>query len=227
MIGSGIPIEPSAVARWRDVTSALGIVALLGCSGNGTASSSGATWQGPAQGVDASSGTEAEKFFPMKDGTLYHYRTEALREGPVGAGMLIMKVHRASSTRAELRKPTGNQSFEFTSAGIATVTKTGAPAFLLKLPLDQTHSWLGPQGGKTRIEALGVTLETPAGTFNGCIQTLEERGGDAPMRVKTTLCPDVGITALEVQSGAAVERAQLMYFGPPIDVGPEGLQRVQ
>jgi hypothetical protein len=58
------------------------------------------------------------------------------------------------------------------------------------------------------------------------VTTLEERGGDAPLRVKTTLCPGVGIVSMEVQSGPVVERAELIYFGEPVDIGGEGLKRV-
>lgn len=202
-------------------------LALVACPGE-TTTTGDPTWQSGTSGVaDASSGTEAEKYFPMVDGHLYHYKTEALREGPMEAGALMMKVHRSSSTKGELRRPTGTQTFEYTSAGIATVTKGGAPAFLLKTPLEPGNTWLGPQGGKTSVSAKDVAISLPAGDFKGCLQTLEERGGDSPMRIITTLCPDVGIVRLEVQAGPQVERADLVYYGPPIDIGPEGLKRVE
>lgn len=187
------------------------------------------SWQQTSAGLPgASSGTELERYFPLKDGTLYQYKTEKVREGPVApGGMLMVKVHRSSATKGELLKPSGTQSFEFTSLGIATQTKTGAPAFLLKLPLDEVNTWLGPHGGKTRIQATSLEATTSAGTFKACVKTLEERGGDAPLRIITTLCPDVGIVVLEVQSGGEVERAELVYFGPPIEIGPDGVQRVE
>lgn len=215
------------------MTSPLRLLALLAlvtaCSpaADGSATKT-PSWQQTEAGLQqASSGTELERFFPLKDGTLYQYRTERLREGPVTAGLLMVKVHRSSATRGELLKPSGAQSFEFTSLGIATQTKTGAPAFLLKTPLDEANSWLGPHGGKTRVQATNLEVGTKAGDFKGCVKTLEERGGDAPLRIVTTLCPDVGIAVLEVQSGAEVERAELLYFGPPIEIGPDGVQRVE
>jgi hypothetical protein len=175
----------------------------------------------------ATSNTAGEKLFPMIDGHIYHYRTESFGAGPaVESGVLMIKMHRSSPTAGEMRRPSGPQRFEYTPAGVATKTKGGAPAFLIKLPIDATITWLGPQGGQTRVEASPVTATTQAGTFSDCVTTLEQRGGDAPLRVKTTLCPGVGIVSMEVQSGPAVERAELIYFGEPVDIGGEGLKRV-
>jgi hypothetical protein len=201
------------------------VVALCACS---TAAEQGSSWQAPTDGVqNVSSGTEAEKFFPMVDGNIYHFRTESFGDSPAAeSGMLMMKVHRSSATQGELRRPAGSQTFEYTKAGIATKTKAGAPAFLLKVPLSPDLRWLGPHGGDTRISAMEAAVTTPAGSFTGCLTTVEERRGDQPLKVTTTLCPDVGITTLQVESGGVVERAQLVYYGPPIDLGPEGLRRV-
>ncbi len=210
---------------WAACGLLLGVAA--GCAGSNEPSSSGG-WQVGSAGVrDVSSGTEAEKYFPMIDGHIFHYRTESFGEGrPSGVGALMMKMHRSSASSGELRRPSGAQRFEYTPGGIATKTKAGAPAFLLKLPLGPDLVWLGPHGGQTRVSATGVTATTQAGTFAGCVTTSEERGGDAPMKVITTLCPDVGIARLEVQSGPAVERAELVYFGPPVDIGADGVQRI-
>lgn len=197
-----------------------------GCAG-AASDAAGSSWQNGTTGdANASSGTAGERWFPLKDGTLYHYKTEVLGDS-VSTGMLVAKVHRASGTRGELRKPAGTQVFEFVPDGIATKTKTGAPAYLLKLPLDPNVQWLGPHGGVTKLSQQNLTVTLDIGTFSSCISTEEVRGGDAPLRIVTTLCPDVGITSLEVSQGGGVERAQLMYFGPPIDIGAEGLQRVE
>ncbi len=206
---------------------ALVLVLACGCA---SAPDPGRTssWQGGPKGVEgASSGSEAERWFPMVDGTLYHYRTESLGDSPAPPGMLMLKVHRQSATQAELRRPSGSQSIRFLPDGVGTTTKTGAPAFVLKLPIDPKTQWLGPQGGVTRVVATGVTAEVPAGKFSNCLVTEEERKGDAPITIKTTLCPEVGIVSLQAQGGGGVERAELMYFGPPVEIGEEGLRRLE
>jgi len=202
------------------------LASIVGC-GAQEAPTPKSGWQADATGAKGvGSGTEAEHFFPLVDGNIYNYRTEHLGDAGRESGMLMMKVHRDSATTGELRKPASSQRFEYGPLGVATQTKTGNPAYLFKWPLTPDARWLGPQGGEARLGAADVTITTPAGTYHGCLTLLEERRGDAPIRITTTLCPDVGIVALEVSSGGVVERAELVYYGPPMDLGPEGTRRV-
>jgi hypothetical protein len=175
-----------------------------------------------------SSGTEAERYFPLVDGNIYHYRTESFGDAPtVEEGVLMTKVHRISASHGELRTPSGNRKFELSAEGVVTWTKAGDRAFILKTPVAPGQTWLGEHGGETRVSATNVKVTVPAGTYDGCVTTLEERLGDKAVRVTTTFCPAVGVVALEASSGARVERAQLAYYGPPIDLGPEGSRRTQ
>ena len=147
-------------SRW-----ALPLLVLAGCESSSGAGQ-GPAWQAPIEGAKGvSSGSEAERYFPLKDGTLYHYKTESLGDAPGSQGVLIVNVHRLSATRGELRRPTGNQAFDLRPDGVATTTKAGAPAYRLKLPLDPATTWLGPHGGKARISAASASVTTPAGTF--------------------------------------------------------------
>lgn len=202
------------------------LLAIAGCSSTPEPAKPGEGWQKASAGVaGAQSGSSLERYFPLVDGTLYHYKVESLGDTPGGGGMLMMRVHRSSASQGELRKPTGTQAFELLPDAIATTTKTGAPAFLLKAPIEGKGSWLGPHGGVTRVAEPAASITTQAGTFNGCVVTVEERGGDKPLKVTTTLCPDVGIARLQVEAGGGVERAELVYFGPPVEIGPDGLTR--
>jgi hypothetical protein len=74
---------------------------------------------------------------------------------------------------------------------------------------------------------VNAVVEVPAGRYDDCVQTLERRGGDRPLSVATTFCPEVGIVLLEAASGAAMERAELKSYGPPVEIGPDGVQRVK
>ena len=206
-------------------TTALALLALSACEGT-TSQATKTSWQTVEPGFKAGPpSTELEALFPLVDGNLYHYRMESLGDQPVPGGMLMMKVHRKSPTEGELRKPGGNQSFTFGSDGIATTTKTGSPAFLVKLPFDLQNSWLGPHGGKTQFAELGISVNTPSGTYAGCHRTREEVRGDLPKVILTTLCKDVGIVSLRVEGGGGAEQAELVYYGPPIDIGPDGVTK--
>lgn len=212
-----------SVARLLYVAGALGATACSGATGDATTPTNGAT----SPNANLSSGTLGEKYFPLKDGHIYQYETLRLGNGPPDKGMLPVRVKRTSATTGELKKGGTPQTFQLSELGVQTQTKSGAPAFVLKMPIDPSTTWLGPLGGKTRYDAQNQSVDSRAGHFDGCVRTIEERGGDAPLRVATVFCPDVGIVTLEVQSGAAVERAELVYYGPQIEIGPDGLKRVE
>jgi len=171
----------------------------------------------PGEGfVGASSGTQFERYFPLVHGNLWHYETTS-DDGE--RGMLLVRARRTSAFEGALVTPTGSRRVSFTSEGIALLDRS---AYVLRGPLVVGTSWTGEHGGRARIEAVGLRVTVPAGSFDGCIVTVEDRGGDVPMRYTTTFCPDVGITALDVEARMAHERAELRSYGPPVNLGPEG-----
>jgi hypothetical protein len=191
----------------------------FGCGASGASST--AITEPPTGMKDAVSGTKVERFFPLVDGKVYQYTTQ----NEMGEeGLLIARVFRADGTHGELRYPSGRvKRFEYAEDGVK-ITPSGS--YVLKAPLDATSTWRGENGGKTRILALNASVDVKAGHFAGCVQTLEERGGDQPVRYATTFCPDVGIVLLEAASGANLERAELKSYGAPTEVGPDGLRRL-
>lgn len=167
------------------------------------------------------SGTPAERFFPLVDGYIYSYATMS---GTGDTGVLVSTAARRSPTHGELRSSSGSRRFEYTPEGVVSVA-TGS--FILKEPLAPGSSWRGEHGGVTRIEGADLVVTVLGGTFKGCLRTIEERGGDVPARYDTTFCPDVGVVALEVASGMSLERAELKSYAPPVRIGPDGLVRTQ
>ncbi len=201
----------------------LAALLLAACSGP----SAGTTaWTGPPQGQkDVRSGSEVERFFPLVDGNVYHYVT---LDEMNGEGLLVARVLRVDAARGELQFPAGARRFEYTPEGVRLVSGGGRldEAFVLKRPIEVGSSWRGEHGGQTRIIAVGAAVDVPAGHFDGCVQTLEERGGDRPTKYATTFCPDVGVVVLEAAAGANFERAELKTYGPPVAIGPDGLKRI-
>ncbi|KYF60558.1 hypothetical protein [Sorangium cellulosum] len=194
-------------------------LALLGCGGAPGAAQPTA-WNAAPDGQEgASSGTQAERYFPLIDGHVYHYVT--LSDGGE-QGMLVARVHRADERRGELRFPSGVKRFEFTAEG---VLRSDAGVFVLKAPIAPGTTWTGEHGGRARITAVDAAVEVPAGRFTGCVQTVEERLGDSPARYVSTFCPDVGVVAIEAESGASHEKAVLKSYAPPFDMGPDGVRR--
>ena len=155
-----------------------------GCSGStGPAST---PWTAPPSGMQGvKSGSDVERFFPLVDGQIYQYATtNELND----EGLLVARVFRSDPSHGELRYPSGRvKSFEFGPEGVKLVP---SGAFVLKAPLQPSTTWRGENGGKTTIVAVNVPADVKAGHYEQCLQTLEERGGDQPIRLGTTFCPD-------------------------------------
>jgi hypothetical protein len=203
-------------ARLSALVLSIGL-AIAGCGGANDPANS--AWIAPTGGQkNVSSGSALELYFPLVDGNVYFYATQNEMGEP---GLLVARVYRADATHGELRFPSGSKRFEFTSDGVLYQSRLGT-TYVLKAPLEVGTTWRGEHGGQTRILATKVNVDVPAGKFTGCIQTIEERLGDAPVKYATTFCPTVGVVVLEAASGANLERAELKSYGAPNDLGPDG-----
>jgi hypothetical protein len=198
------------------------VSALVACSGSPTGPPA---WLAPTgEGrKDVASGSPLERFFPLVDGNVYHYVTENLSGEP---GMLVARAVRTSADSGELRFPKGTKRFSFVKDGVVLELLAG-PIYLLKEPVAVGTSWRGEHGGTTRILSTNASIDVPAGHYDGCVQTLEERGGDEPVRFATTYCPAVGVVLLEAGGGGAFERAALSSYGAPTPMKADGLERFQ
>lgn len=199
-------------------------LALAGCAG-GPPPAASSPWLLPSEGAkDVASGSAMERFFPLVDGMVYTYTTV----NEVGEeGFLVARVFRADAGHGELRFPTGAKAFEFTPDGVMLRKRGGETFYVLKAPLAVGTSWPGENGGKSRILSVNATIDAPAGHYDGCVQTLEERLGDHPVRFATTFCPDVGVVNLEVATGANYERASLKTYAPPMRMKQDGSERAK
>lgn len=200
-------------------------LAVAGCSSSPPAPAGPNVWQAPADGAaGASSGLPVERYFPMVDGWIYSYVTM----GETGdAGMLMARVARLDASVGELRFPSGTKRFEYTAEGVRISSGANAGSFVLKTPIAVGQTWRGEHGGEVRIDAIDVALELPAGAYRDCLRTVEQRGGDVPARYVTVFCPDVGVVSLEASAGLSFEKAELKSYAAPIDLGPDGVKRVE
>ena len=190
----------------------------------GTAAVAASPWLTPGTGPqNAASGTSIERFFPLVDGMVYTYLT--LNE--VGdQGLLLARVHRTDAFHGELRFPTGAKVFELAPDGVLIHPRGGEPSYVLKIPLQVGTTWRGEHGGQSRIVNASALIDTPAGHYENCVQTLEERLGDRPTRYSTTFCPEVGVVQIEVATGANYERAALKSYAPPMRMREDGTDRL-
>lgn len=169
------------------------------------------------------SGTAMERFFPLVDGTLFQYATENDRGE---RGLLLARVSRTSPTRGSLELSASAKHFEYAPGGVRRMSHGKPPVYVLREPLAVGNRWPGESGGLVQIVAIDVVADVPAGRFAGCVKTVEQRGGDRPLRIETTFCPETGIVQMDAAGGAEGERAVLQSYGPPVDIGPPGVRRL-
>ncbi len=203
---------------------ALGLL-LAACGGtDGPVAVANSRWLVPGTGQqNAASGTAVERFFPLIDGMVYTYTTV----NEVGEeGILVARVHRTDAYHGELRFPTGAKAFELSPDGVLLNGRSGEPSYVIKLPLREGTTWRGEHGGQSRILNTEAVVQTPAGHYEGCVQTLEERLGDRPTRYSTTFCPEVGVVQIEVATGANYERAALKSYAPPLRMREDGTTKL-
>jgi hypothetical protein len=202
------------IARSFVLASLLTVSAGCGGANEGTAAVASSRWLEPSSGQEnASSGSAIERMFPLIDGMVYTYLTETeLAE----KGLLVARVHRVDASHGELRFPNGAKRFELAPDGVRLQSRADA-TYVLKLPLAL---------GTSRITKVGEPIDTPSGHYEGCVETVEERLGDRPVRYATVFCPEVGVVVLEASTGSNFERAALKSYAPPMRMRDDGTERV-
>jgi hypothetical protein len=152
----------------------------------------------------------ADRYFPLEDGRIYAYET---REG-AETGMLVAKVRRPDAAHGELRLSNATKRFVYERDGVRYDTGI----YVLKTPIEIGTSWPGEHGGTTVIESIDARAVVPAGSYDGCVRTVE-RGGRPPGGVyANTYCPTVGMVLLEVNAMGTEARAALKSYGFPVKI---------
>ena len=152
-----------------------------------------------------------EHFFPLEDGHLYNYATS---EGP-DTGMMVAKVKRTDATHGELRLSNRSDRFVYSAQGVAYET---SGIFVLKEPLEVGTTWPGEHGGSVRIESVNADVKVPAGTYTGCVRTIEENGRMPGAKYVTSFCPGIGMVLVDITAPAGEAKIELRSYGLPIKI---------
>lgn len=159
----------------------------------------------------------AERFLPLLDATVFAYDTHSQATGQ--RGLLVLEVRRRRADMAELVVAGRTRRVELAEEGIRHATG----GWLLKQPLTLGATFQGDFGG-VRISAIDRSVKVAAGSFDGCLETIEAVSNTGFSKSTTTLyCPNVGIvtrlTEAESDEGADTESMRLRSFGPKVDLG--------
>ncbi len=155
------------------------------------------------------------RYLPLEDGTVFAYETSTEPSGE--HGLLILEVRRRTPGTAELVVAGRARGLTVTADAVAHA----GGGFLLREPLSAGAEWHG-DFGHVRVTRVEASVTVPAGTFAGCVETVEElttREGEK--RTTTSFCPGVGIalreTAVEQGGEQQSERIALKSFGKKFD----------
>jgi hypothetical protein len=152
----------------------------------------------PAAGPTASG---IARYLPLADATVFSYETTTEPGGE--RGLLVLEVRRPRADIAELIVAGRTRRMNVTPSAVAHVTG----GFLLREPLAVGAHWQG-DFGHVRITSVERRVVVPAGTFEACVETVEEMRTDAgAKRTTTSYCPNVGITLRETEAQQAGEEA--------------------
>jgi hypothetical protein len=203
-MGSSLAPGESRVAARALCAAALG----FGCA---TAS------KAPAAAAAPSSSGIA-RYLPLEDGTVFSYDTSSEPEGD--HGLLVLEVRRPRSESAELVVAGRSRRMSVSEHAVAHA----AGGFLLREPLAVGAEWHG-DFGHVRVTRVDAKVTVAAGTFAGCVETVEElTTRESEKRTTTAFCPGVGIALreTEVEQGGThqSERIALKSFGKKFVAGP-------
>ncbi len=189
----------------------LGASVALGCGPKAPADSAGA-------GELEKKPPELHQMLPLIDGTVSNFRmvTDLGEEG-----ILVLEIFRPREELAELKIAGRAQRLAVEENRISHTTG----GILLETPLEEGRSFKGSFGMVTITET-DQLVEVPAGTYAGCLTTVEE-STTPPKRSTSTYCPGIGLVIMEVESfgeEAGLVRTELSYHGPRVVI-PQRTER--
>lgn len=166
----------------------------------------------PESAVPTSSGPlTIHDFLPFENQTVLSFVT---RDDLGGSSYFVMEIERPSEARGEIWIAGRRTRFQISPRRI----ERAEGGIWLAEPLEVGRSFPGPFG-QTTIESVSERVTVPAGTFEGCVVTLERSEAKT---AESTYCPGVGLVRLVVEgaSDADVTRVQseLTSYGPRVDL---------
>lgn len=151
-------------------------------------------------------------YLPFENDTVFSYATYIEETNERGLAVFEIKRPRPELVELSLAGQV-RKRYYFEPGGV----RSSQGGYLLKLPLELNAEWRGDDG-MVKVTNVNLSVKVPAGTYTGCLQTVEDaRLGAATRKTTTVFCPKIGITVLEIdaqQEGMSVlQRLELKSFG--------------
>ena len=123
--------------------------------------------------------------YPLQTGNAWSYDVDT---GDESTTLGIARVEAFDGRIAEVHTGRTVVRYEVLPEGIRVPP---GDAWLIRAPLVEGATWAGRGGRTARLASIDMTVETPAGTFDGCVEVIE-MGGKLELEVRTVYCPQVG-----------------------------------
>ncbi len=150
-----------------------------------------------------------ERYLPLPEGFVYEYDVET---DTGETGRMMMQVSRPRAGMVELEVAGKVQRLELSADAVQHATG----GYLLKAPLELGAEWKG-QFGTVRVASVTRSVQTPAGAFQACVETVEE-ATTPPKRATSVYCIDVGLVRLQIEGAQGEEvvsiETTLRSYGP-------------
>lgn len=124
-------------------------------------------------------------FYPMQVGNAWSYDVDT---GEGTTTLAVTRVESFDGRVAALRTGKAIVRYEAMPDGIRLAT---GDAWLLRAPLEVGRTWSAPGGREAELLSRRVSVATPAGTFQSCVE-VREVGGKLDLEVRTVYCSGVG-----------------------------------
>lgn len=128
--------------------------------------------------------------YPFQEGNAWSYDVHT------GDASTTLAVKRVESVHGPIATvSTGNASvrYEIRDEGIYVLSDE---AWLFRAPLEEGATWPARGGRTGEIVSTVASIETPAGSFRGCLE-VRETGGKLGLVVRTIYCPFIGPVAVD------------------------------
>jgi hypothetical protein len=123
--------------------------------------------------------------YPLQTGNAWSYDVDT---GEASTTLVVTRVALFDGRLAEVHTGRTIVRYEVSQDGIRVAAGDG---WIIHSPVEQGATWLGRGGRTAQVVSIGATLQTRAGTFDGCVEVLET-GGKLELEVRTVYCPGVG-----------------------------------
>ena len=128
--------------------------------------------------------------YPLEAGNAWSYDVDT---GEASTTLAVTRVEAREGDQARVRTGTKVVRYELAPEGLRTLPDG---AWLFRTPFAIGAEWAAPGGRIARIVSVDAVAETPAGSFEGCLQILET-GGELDLEIRTVYCPGVGPVSVE------------------------------